>query len=176
MVSCNPDYSQILHVLKNNLEHLVFLPLSPKCWGFKHVSPCLLCGAGDWTQGLEHCRQELSWMKDVFSHPWQCLLLSLMTFFIYFASWLQFHLLLLLLFHPPTSPLPTTPTHLLPWATRKHGKPRWGRTKAPPHVSRLGEASHHGKQVPKRLLTYHVAQSRHSQSATAPSLNGSQIT
>lgn len=40
-VSWSPGWPRSHCVAKDDLEHMIFLPLSPKCWGFGHVPPYL---------------------------------------------------------------------------------------------------------------------------------------
>jgi hypothetical protein len=44
-VSCVPGYLWTFYVIKGNLEPRLLLPLLPKCWGCRHVSPCLASGS-----------------------------------------------------------------------------------------------------------------------------------
>lgn len=47
-VSCIPDWLQIHFVAEGDFEHLIFLPLPPKCWGYSPATSYpALCGTVD---------------------------------------------------------------------------------------------------------------------------------
>lgn len=41
-VSCSPNWLQTEYIVKDDAEFLILLPLAPKCWGHRCVSPCLV--------------------------------------------------------------------------------------------------------------------------------------
>lgn len=68
MVSCSPTWCLTHYVAKNDLEHLIFLPLYPESWDCTCVPPCLeLRGGGTKTLGFMHYRQALCQLSYIFS-------------------------------------------------------------------------------------------------------------